>query len=257
MANEFETSHITKNLILNNNLSLRELLHNNIHIKIHYKRVYHTFPSPKKSVITSHISHDKSLKKKSKNIIDLTESDSEDNSINKTYTLLKHNDGPVEVTTEIGTQTEEQQCITINDDYNTIEKRTNVNCNMVEKGTDIATQTNTVVIENDVNRTKTKINRGNMIFDEFDNGDIFNAKITIVCGYNLPMVKLNGDTVPSAPTTYVIVEDCVENSLMTSSVVQQTNPVWNSEWTIVIRKNQLIEVCKDLLGLTFSHHIVV
>jgi len=235
MANEFKTSHITKNIILNNNLSLRELSHDNVHIKIHYKRVYHTFPSPEKLIKNSHHSNE-SLKKNSKIIIDLTESDSENNSINKTYTLLKHNDRPVEMTAETGTQTEKyikQQCITVNDDSNAVEKKT-----------EIATQTDMIVIENDANRTETKlISQENTIFGKFVNGDIFNAKMTIVCGYNLPMVKLNGDAMPSAPTTYVIMEDHDENSLTTSSVVQQTHPVWNSEWTVIIPKSKLIEVC--------------
>jgi len=241
MSNEFESSHIIKNVILNNNLSYHESSHNNIHIKMHYKRVYHTVPSPEKPVLRSH----KSPKTNSKIIIDLTESESEDNSINKTYTLLKHNNRFIEVTAESATQTEEyvmqkQQCATIDKDM--VEKRMIDKSNTIEKRAEIATQTDTVVIENHDNQSKTRISQKNQISSEFGNDDIFNAKITIVCGYNLPMVRLNGDYVSSAPTTYVIMEDHGENILTTSSVVQQTNPVWNSEWTVMISKNKLIEV---------------
>lgn len=244
MSIEYKNLYITKNLILNNNLSIYELSNNNVRIQIHYKRVYHSFPSPEKPSSISCIPQ-KSLKRKSKIIVDLTESDSEDSSINKTYTLLKHNDKIVGTATECSiqtdpiepikmshnsrTQTEKdmmQQCIIIDDDNNTIK-------NKIES----AIQTDIIENQGSVN-----IKKPSRIFTTFYNNDIFKANIIIVGGYNLPMVKLNGDTVPSAPTTYVIMEDYEGSNLTTSSVVQQTNPIWNSKWTIVLRKDKLIEV---------------
>lgn len=246
MATEYKTSYVTKNLILNNNLSICGLSNINVHIQIHYKRVYHSFPSPEKQ-LTNSCASQKPKEKKSKIIVDLTESesDSEDSSINKTYTLFKH-DKIVEKTTECGTQTDTipgkisrnsktqtekymlQQCIITNDDNNTI-------VNKVEN----STQTDIV---NNQEQTQIKINPQRKIFTKFYNNNIFKAKIIIIGGYNLPMVKLNGDTIPSAPTTYVIMEDYGGGNLSTSSVVQQTNPIWNSKWTVVLPKNKLIEV---------------
>ncbi|XP_050433882.1 uncharacterized protein LOC126841437 [Adelges cooleyi] len=65
--------------------------------------------------------------------------------------------------------------------------------------------------------------------------------MTIVCGYNLPMVKLNGDSTFTAPTTYVLMESYGGTTLTTPSVVQKINPIWNSEWTILLPKHLLIE----------------
>lgn len=249
MANEFKTSYITKQLILNNNCSIIDEPNNSVYIKIHYKRVYHSFPFPEEQLKNS-CDSSKTSKKNSKVIVDLTESDSEDNPINKTYTLFKHNDRFVGMTAENSTQTvaipvkmyqscktqtkEEitHQCKTVNNDSNSIEKKTNN-----------ATQTDTIVlVENKANQTNTKIKEDNTILSEFNKSHIIKAKVTIVGGYHLPMVKLNGDNKSSAPTTYVIMDDFNGSHLSTSSVVQQTNPTWNSEWTVVIPKNKLIEV---------------
>lgn len=245
IANEFETSYVTKNLILNNNLSIDELSDSNVHIKIQYKRVFHSLPSPEKPLKNTSVSQ-KPMKKNAKVIIDLTESDTEDTCINKTYTLHKHNKF-AEITTENSTQTDlepvkishncktqtekvmEQQCITI--DYN--------EHNKIEKRTQNPIQTDPLV----ENQTKTIIMPKNKSFSKLN--DIFQAKITIVCGYNLPMVKLNGDTIPSAPTSYVIMENYNESHLSTSSVVEQTDPIWESEWTVALPKHKLIEVCKQ------------
>lgn len=224
-----------------------ELSDNNVHIKIQYKRVFHSLPSPEKPLKNTSFLQ-RPMRKNAKVVIDLTksESDSEDTCINKTYTLHKH-DTFTEITTENSTQTDpapikmshncktqtekviEQQCITI--DYN--------ERNKIEKRIENATQTDTFV----ENQTKTIIRPKNNSFGKLN--DIFQAKITIVCGYNLPMVKLNGDTIPSAPTTYVIMENYDENNLSTSSVVEQTDPIWESEWTVALPKHKLIEVCKE------------
>lgn len=245
--NKFKNSHIAKNLILNNNLSIPELSNDNVKIQIHYKRVYHSFPSPPPKLRNSCVS---SLKKNSKIIVDLTESDSED-SINKTYTLIKHNNRFIDLTTESSTQTDpipvkishhcktqtennlKPECIIIEDDSISIKNETENIMN-----TDI-----TSIVKKQSNSTNTKITQDTTIVDgKLDNSDIFKAKITIIEGYNLPMVKLNGDTIPSAPTTYVIMEDYDKSDLSTSSVVQQTNPIWNSEWVVVIPRNNFIEV---------------
>lgn len=240
MAIEYKDSYVTKNLILNNNLSIYELSNNNLHIQIHYRKVNHSFPSPDKPINISCVSK-KSSKEKS-HIIDLTESDSEDNSVNKTYTLLKHNDKIDKTTTECSIQTDPipikmshnsktqtendlQQCIIIDDDdddYNIVE--------------------NSIQIDKTENQENVKIRNQSKIFTKFYNSDIFRAKVTIIGGYNFPMVKLNGDTVLSAPTTYVIMEDYEGNNLSTSSVVQKINPIWNSKWTVLLRKDKLIEV---------------
>lgn len=254
MANEFKNSHITKNLILNNSLSLCELSHNNVYIKIHYKRVYHSFPSPEKQLKNSYSSCE-SLKKKSKITVDLNESDIEEDSINKTYTLFKYKDQcvtsenstqtypiPIKMFHNCKTQTEEdvkQKYLTINYDNNTVDKR-------IEN----ASQTDTIVlVVNQANQTTTKIRQENLNVNKFYKSDIFYAKVTIVAGYNLPLVKLNDDIVPSAPTTYVIMENCGINNLITSSVLQQTNPIWNSVWVVMIPKNKLIEVCNYICYL--------
>ncbi|XP_025208362.1 uncharacterized protein LOC112603813 [Melanaphis sacchari] len=259
MANKFKTSHIAKNLILNNNLSIPELSNNNVNVQIHYKRVYHSFPSPQPKLKHSRVSSYKPLQKNSKIIVDLTESDSED-TINKTYTLLKHNDGFIDLTVESSTQTDavpvkishdcitqtennlNPECIIIDDDSISIENKTE---NVM--GTDQIT-----IIKNQPNHTNTKITQNTSIIDH---SDIFKAKVTIIEGYNLPKVKLNGDTKPSAPTTYVIMEDYRENNLSTSSVVQQINPKWNSEWTVVIPRNNLIERKWLILGLWCKKYI--
>ncbi|CAH1711836.1 unnamed protein product [Aphis gossypii] len=254
MADKFKNSHIAKNLILNNNLSIPELSNNNVKVQIHYKRVYHSFPSPRPKLKNSCVS---SLKKNSKIIVDLTESDSED-SINKTYTLIKHNNRFIDLTTESSTQTDpipvkishncitqtennlKPECIIIDDDSISIKNETENIMN-----TDI-----TAIVKKQPNSTNTQITQDTTIVDgKLDNSDIFKAKITIIEGYNLPMVKLNGDTMPSAPTTYVIMEDYYKSDLSTSSVVQQTNPIWNSEWVVVIPRNNFIEGKWLLLGL--------
>lgn len=255
MANEFKTSHITKKLILDNSLSMYELSHNNVYIKIYYKRVYHSFPSPEKQFENPY-SPRESLKKKSKITVDLTESDIEEDSINKTYTLFKYKDQfatsenstqtnptpSVKVFHNCKTQTEEdinQKYITINNDNNTIEKR-------IES----ASQTDSIILnENQANETSTKIRQEKSNFIEFNKSDIFYAKVTIVAAYNLPLVRLNDDIKPSAPTTYVIMEDCGVSSLTTSSALQQTNPIWNSVWVVMLPKNKLIEVCKNICYL--------
>lgn len=252
MANEFKTSYITKKIILDNILSMYELSHNNVYIKIYYKRVYHSFPSPEKQLKNSYSSRE-SLKKKSKITVDLTESDIEEDSINKTYTLFKYKDKlvtsenstqtnptpPVKMFHNCKTQTEEdknQKYITINDNNNKIEKR-------IES----ASQKDTIILnENQANKTSTKIRQEKSNFIEFNKSDIFYAKVTIVAGYNLPLVRLNDDIMPSAPTTYVIIEDCGVSSLTTSSVLQQTNPIWNSVWIVMLPKTKLIEVCKNI-----------
>lgn len=248
MANKFTTSHIAKNLILNNNLSIPELSRDNIKVQIHYKRVYHSFPSSKPKLENSCVPH-KSLKKKSNMIVDLTESDSED-AINKTYTLFKHNDRTVELTAEISTQTDQvpvkmsHDCITQTDNNVkpvciTID---DIDCNSIKKKFE---NVDTIpLVKKVTNYSNPKITQDTTIINsKFDKSDIFKAKVTIVGGYNLPKVKLNGDTTPSAPTTYVILEDYGGRSLSTSSVVQQTNPIWNSQWTVIIPTNNLIEVC--------------
>jgi len=249
-ANKFKNSHITKHLIINNNLSVPELSLNNVKIQIHYKRVYHSLPSPKLKTKNSCVSSYKTLKKNSKIIVDLTESDSEDD-INKTYTLLKNNNKISELTTESSTQTDPipvkmshncktqteinviPECITIDDNSILIKN---------EKGSVIRSDTISIV-ENQLNCTNVKTIQDTTAVDgKFNNSDVFKAKVTIVGGYNLPMVKLNGDTIPSAPTTYVIMEAYGGSSFLTSSVVQQTNPIWNSEWTVLTPRNNLIEV---------------
>jgi len=139
---------------------------------------------------------------------------------------------PTKISHNCKTQTEnniQQKCITVND-----------NSNVIEIMTDNTTQMDpTIIVENEtdlINKQK------NAILSKFDN-NIFKAKVTIVCGYNFPMVQLHDDIVPTAPTTYVIMEGYSINNLSTSSVVQQTNPVWNSVWTVILPKNTLIEVC--------------
>lgn len=251
MANEFKNSHIAKKLILNSSLSIHELSHNNVHIKIYYKRVYHLFPSPEKQLKNANSSH-KSLKKKSIVTVDLTESDDGEGSVNKTYTLFKHDrelvtseistqteSTPVKISYNCKTQTEKnikQQCIIINENANTIEKIT-------EKASQ---KDPIIVVKNQANtNTSTNTRQEDTSFRQLNNGDIFNAKVTIVAGYNLPLVKLNGEIIPSAPTTYIIME-VYGASLSTSSVVQQRNPVWNSEWIVVLPKNKLIKVRADI-----------
>jgi len=250
MANKFKNSHIAKHLIINKNLSIPELSLNNVKIQIHYKRVYHSFPSLEPKLNNLRVPLHKTLKKNSNIIVDLTESDSED-AINKTYTLLKHNDRIAELTAENSTQTDPipvkmshncitqtennviPECITIDDDSISIKN---------EKGSIMCTDT-IAIVKNRPNHTNEKITQDTTIVDrKFKNCDIFKAKVTIVGGYNLPMVKLNGDTIPSAPTTYVIMEAYGNSSFSTSSVVQQTNPIWNSEWSVLIPRNNLIEV---------------
>lgn len=236
MAHEFKTSHVTKQLILNNNnCPLVEDSNNNVHIKIHYKRVYHSFPFPEDN---------------SNAIIDLTESQSEDNSINKTYTLSKHNDKLVGTTVENSTQTDlrpvkkfhsykTQPAEEMNNQCKTIDNISN----SIEKKIDDATQNDSIVIvENQSNQSNTKIRSKYTTLSEFNQSNMFKAKVTIVGGYNLPMVKLNGDNKPSAPTTYVIMEDFKGSHLSTSYVIQQTNPIWNCQWTVDVPKNKLIEV---------------
>lgn len=235
MAHEFKTSHITKKLILNNNCSIIEDFNNSVHIKIHYKRVYHSFPFSEEN---------------SDIIIDLTEPNSEDNSINKTYTLLKHNDKFVGTTARNSTQTDSLPVKMFKNCKTQTEVEIDNQCkiidnisNSIKNKTDNATQNDTTVItENQANQPDTKIRQANTILSEFNKNDMFKAKVTIVGGYNLPMVKLNGDNKPSAPTTYVIMEDFNGSYLSTSYVVQQTNPIWNSQWTIMVPKNKLIEV---------------
>jgi len=250
MANTFKTSHIAKNIIINNNLSIPELSNNNVKVQIHYKRVYHSFPSPEQKLKNSSDSSYKTLKKNSKIIVDLTESDSED-TINKTYTLIKHNDRLIDLTTESSTQTDPipvkishnsitqtendllPDCIIIDDDIISTKNETE---NVMS--TDIID-----IVKNQPNCTNTKIIQDTTIANgKLYNSDFFKAKVMIIEGFNLPTVKLSGDTIPTAPTTYVIMEDYGESNLSTSSVVQQTNPVWNSEWTVVIPRNNLIEV---------------
>ncbi|XP_060842895.1 uncharacterized protein LOC132923094 isoform X1 [Rhopalosiphum padi] len=257
MANTFKTSHIAKNIIINNNLSIPELSNNNVKVQIHYKRVYHSFPSPEQKLKNSSDSSYKTLKKNSKIIVDLTESDSED-TINKTYTLIKHNDRLIDLTTESSTQTDPipvkishnsitqtendllPDCIIIDDDIISTKNETE---NVMS--TDIID-----IVKNQPNCTNTKIIQDTTIANgKLYNSDFFKAKVMIIEGFNLPTVKLSGDTIPTAPTTYIIMEDYGESNLSTSSVVQQTNPVWNSEWTVVIPRNNLIEGKWLILGL--------
>jgi len=257
MANKFKTSHIAKNIIINNNLPNPELFNNNVKVQIHYKRVYHSFPPPEPKLKKSCVSSYKTLKKNSKIIMDLTESDSED-TINKTYTLIKHNDRLIDLTTEISTQTDP---IPVKISHNSITQTENdllPNCIIIDDDI-ISTKNETEnimntdiidIVKNQPNFTNTKITQDTKIFDrKLYNSDIFKAKITIIEGFNLPTVKLSGDTMPTAPTTYVIMEDYGESNLSTSSVVQQTNPVWNSEWPVVIPKKNLIEGKWLILGL--------
>lgn len=244
MANEFNTSHITKDLILYNNSSVSDLPHDNIRIKIHYKRVNHSFPSPEKQPKNSSSPH-KSFENNSKLIVDLTESDSEDTSINKTYTLFKHNDRLAGVTVENGTQTDLIPVKLSHHRRTQTEKYMSQQHSIIDNescATKIGTQTDSIVAVD--NQTNTEISHKNITFNEFDDNEIFQAKVTIVCGYDLPMVKLKGDTASTAPTTYVIMKNYDGNSLITCSVVQQTNPTWNSEWTIIMPKNKLITVRK-------------
>lgn len=249
IANEFKTSYVTKNFILNNNLTMDKLSNNDVHVKIYYKRVYHSLPSPEKPL--KNTSFSQKLTKTNENVvIDLTKSefDSENISINKTYTLQKHNTpfiemaenstqtdpAPVKMSRNCKTQTEkcmEQKCITTD----------NNDSNKNKKKPESSTQTNTFIIVE--NQTNTNIKQENENVGKLN--DIFKAKITIVCGYNLPMVKLNGDTMPSAPTTYVIMEDYSGNYLSTSNVVEKTDPIWESEWLVTLPKKKLIEVCKE------------
>jgi hypothetical protein len=250
MGDKFKTSHITKSLILNNNSSMHESRHD-ICIKIHYKRVYHSFPSPDKQLRKSFSPH-KSIKKNSKIIVDLTESDSDETSINKTYTLFKRNDKFDNATAENSTQTDPLS-VKICYDYKIQTKKdikeqptiTYDSCNLIEnKSENIAHLSSSVMIENQPNQINTKSKKCNMntSSDIFDDNDIFKAKVIIVGGYNLPMITLNGDTTPSAPTSYVILDNFLGSNLSTSSVVQKVNPVWNSEWTLILPKNKLIEV---------------
>lgn len=251
MADKFQNSHITKNLILNNKSSMHELPYDNVYIKIHYKRIYHTFPSPDRQFKNTCGSH-KSLKINSKNIVDLTGSDSDETSINKTYTLFKHDDKLNDATAENSTQTDP---LTVKISHNSTTQTekdvtqqciTHGSCNSTKNKSENSTQINTTIeVENLSNQINTKSREFNTIIDTFDENDIFKAKVIIVGGYNLPMVKLNGDIIPSAPTSYVILDNFVGNSLSTSSVVQKVNPVWNSEWTLILPKNKLIEVCKQ------------
>lgn len=254
MVNEFKTSHITKNCILNN-LSECESPHNNIHIKIHYNRVYHSFPSPEIQNQNQNPPSNKSLKKNSKMIVDLTESDSEENSVNKTYTLFKHNNKFVEVTAENSTQTNliptkvsHSRKTQTEKEMESLSKTSN--SDIVESRIKVPLQRDSfdsfIIIENQANQINTKYRLENTIFNVYDKNDIFKAQVTIVGGYNLPMVKLNGDSIPSAPTTYVIMEDQSGVYLSTPSVVQQTNPLWGSKWNVVLPKNKLIEVGNDI-----------
>jgi len=333
MANEFKTIHVTKNFVLFDNLSRHELSNNKVHIKVHYKRVYHSCPSPKKHLKNNLSLKRKSLKQDSKFIVDLTESDSEDGSINKTYTLFKHNDSfvgvtaenstqtnslpvkvvhgfktrtesnstqtdqiPVEKTCNIKTRTEsnstqteqipikisrdskactknqssqtdpiplktsnnfdtqteldvQQQCLAINGESDTDEKKL-----------ENVTVMNIPVVP--INQTSFEIKKTSNNFDAHCS-DIFKAKVTIVCGYNFPMVKLIGDTVPTAPTTYIIMKDHSEHSFLTPTNVKTTNPVWNCEWTVMLPKTKLIKVydeilyiCNNLLCIQFQTRLV-
>lgn len=250
MANKFKNSHIAKHLIINNNLSIPELSFNNVKIQIHYKRVYHSFPSPELKLKNSCVPSYKPLKKNSKNIIDLTESDSED-AINKTYTLLKHNNKITELTVESSTQTDPipvklSHNILTQTEINVIPESIIIDDDsiLIQNEKEYVMCTDTIpIVKNHPKCKNAKSTKNTTIVDEkFNNSDIFKAKVTIVEGYNLPMVKLNSDTIPSAPTTYVIMEAYGGNSFSTSSVVQQTNPIWNSEWTVFMPKNNLIEV---------------
>lgn len=235
MAHEFKTSHITKKLILNNNCRIVEDSNNSVHVKIHYKRVYHSFPLPEEN---------------SKVIIDLTESHSEDSSINKTYTLLKHNDKFVGTTAENSTQTDLIPVKIFHSYKNQSEEEINYQCKTIDnisksienKINNVSQNDTIAIVENQANQPYTKIRPEITTLSEFNKSNMFKAKVTIVGGYNLPMVKLNGDNKPSAPTTYVIMEDFNGSHLSTSYVVQQTNPIWNSQWTVAVPKNKLIEV---------------
>lgn len=284
MANEFKTTHVTKKCILFNNLSVHELSNNNVCIELHYKRVFHTFPSPKKTFKNSSCLRCKSLKKNSKTIVDLTESNSEDNSVNKTYTLFKPNDKlvrvenstetnmlPVKVSCDLKTQNE-------NNSTQTKQVPIQISHDMRTQGHNNSSQTDPIptkifnscktqteldikqlcIDSTNIDDTKkstqidltfmpekpitTEAKNINNIFNKFNDIDIFQAKVTIVNGYNFPMVKLIGDTTPTAPTTYVIMKDHSESILSTSTVVKKTNPEWNSVWTVVLPKTKLIEV---------------
>lgn len=247
MANEFNISNVHKKLTLKNNLSQTD-----VYVKIHYKRVYHTFPTPENKNENTCVPQ-KSVKKKSKIIVDLTESDSEDTSPNKTYTLLEHNNKFIRATAENSTQTDQmpvktslncntqtenninQQCMTIIDDDN-IEKK-------IETA---STQTDSIVVtaKEQNNLSDRKTGQQKKDFCKVNNNtDTIKANVTIIGGYHLPMVKLYGDTSPSAPTTYVIMENYGRKILITSSFVEHTNPVWNCEWNIELPKHSLIEVC--------------
>lgn len=272
MENEFRTTHVTKTLILCDGLSINKQLPDNVCIEVCYKKVYHSIPSADKQQRSTSSPKRKSLRKDS-NIIDLTESDSEESSINKTYTLLQH-EKCVDHTAETSTQTKNVSSLTIE-----LPVKVNNNlkfptdCNSSQTDTipskiykNIETQTEinleqkfSTLSKKHYTKNKSIANNSQMelklanenydiepkksVFDRLDGNDFFKAKITIVCGYNFPMVKLNGDTKPTAPTTYIIMDNFRKNCLSTPTVVQDTDPVWNSEWTVVLPKNVLIEVC--------------
>lgn len=284
MANEFKSTHVTKKCVLFNNLSMHDLSHNNVCIELHYKKVFHKFPSPEKSLKNSSCLRRKTSKTISKTIIDLTESNSEDNSVNKTYTLFKPNDRlmrvdnstqtnllPIKISCDLKTQNEngtqtKQVPIKISHSMKTQGHNNSsqtdpiptkvLNSHKTQTELDIKQLAmDSTNIDDTENRTQidltimpekpisTKVRNTNNIFSKFNNIDIFQAKVTIVNGYNLPMVKLIGDTTPTAPTTYVIMKDHSKSILTTSTVVKKTNPEWNSVWTIVLPKSKLIEVC--------------
>ncbi|XP_050433699.1 uncharacterized protein LOC126841332 [Adelges cooleyi] len=109
MANEYESSHITKDFVLFPNYIVRDICQSDVHIKIHYKRVYHSLPSPKKPLLKNS-SPKKSVKKNSPTFVDLTESDSEDSPINKTFTLGKQGNKYSTLTIDNNTQTTSVKC---------------------------------------------------------------------------------------------------------------------------------------------------
>lgn len=308
MANEFKNTHITKNFVLCDTLSTHKLSNNKVYIDVHYKRVYHSFPSPKKHLKYNLHSKRNSSKPNPKCFVDLTGSESEDDSINRTYTLFKHNDTsvgeniaqacismPVNVFDGVKTRTESNStqtdqipvytscnlktrtessstqteiiplkisrvsktCTksnnsqtapipikTLDNCYTQTELKVQQQCLTLRGDTDEKNLENVTVKKTPrvhENQTSSKINQANSNFHAH-NSDIFKAKVTIVCGYNFPMVKLIGNTVPTAPTTCIIMKDHGEHSFSTPTNVETTNPVWNCKWTVELPKTTLIKV---------------
>ncbi|XP_050528171.1 MATH and LRR domain-containing protein PFE0570w-like [Daktulosphaira vitifoliae] len=234
MSNEYENKYVTKDFFLHPKIfECREQYNNDVHITLHYKRVYHTLPNLENNIYNSNSTI---LPKNNSNIVYnntiLTSKDFK--SLQEFSKFYKENrnlsDNYTQTNLLINSQhTQTEKCIAKHEStneypYTTVEKLTN--------------SINSVIEIDYHNSDSIKLIQENSKHYTFQE-DVLKFKVIISNAFNLPKIKLNGDNEEKLPTTYVTMKTISGRVLSTSHVVEDKNPKWNCTWIFYHSKESL------------------